>query len=201
MRTALLSLYTASLCLAAADGAKSTADAKNEQAPPKPEAGAVTGQLAKPIMNFGGVGAEVALADGLIFKVKKQLTRDVLKQRDGETIFVKITGPIYQGKTLEGAKKKTNGEPEMAPARLCEVADLRTKRLHLIIANSVLEGALKEAFPTPGEGTVTVAKDDKDGTETIPTPGYVGKSVAITMHPAPEGKRYKTFTVFELEEA
>lgn len=182
-----------------ANGQSTEANKAETEKPAEP--GSVTSQIAKnPRVNFGGVGHEVALAGGVVFKVKAQLTREVIKQKDNETIFVQITGPIYQGKTLDGAKKKADGSPEMAPARLCEVADLATGRLGLIIANKVLEGALVDAFPGITGAKSQVKSDTDNSLIEVDTPNYVGKKLAITMQPSPEGKRYKTFTVYELDE-
>ena len=124
-----------------------------------------------PAANFGGVGAALNL-NGVAFKVKAQVTRSVIPQRDNETIYVKSLGKIYEGKALE------NGKTEMAPARLMEVANLATGQLALIIVNKVMEGQLSEIYPNDS---------------------YVNKAFALTMHPKTEGKRYKTFTIYELE--
>lgn len=176
MRTSILAIGAAcSIMFAKAEGAGSGAAAPNkgEPAPPKPEAGAVTGQLdnAKAVA-VTDMSKPTVTVNGKAFKVK-QVTRNVFPQRDGQTLLVQITGKVYQGKALE------NGKSEMAPAELAEVVNLETGVLGLIIVNKVLHGQLDELYPEAG---------------------YVGKSFAITMSPV-EGKRYKAFTLYELEAA
>lgn len=124
-----------------------------------------------------GVHGKTLEIGGLKF-VAKQVTRNLIKQADDVAIYVQITGAVYQGKTLKGAKLKADGTPEMEPARLAECVNLQTGSLSLIIVNAVLEGALNEQYPDNA---------------------YVGKNFAIIMRPSPEGKRYKTFELFELE--
>jgi hypothetical protein len=120
-----------------------------------------------PVIAQGGV-----VLNGRAFKVK-QVTRNVFPQRDGQTLFVKITGAVYQGKALE------NGKSEMAPAELAEVINLESGILGLIIVNKVLHGQLDDLYPDAA---------------------YVGKSFAVTMSPV-EGKRYKAFTLYELDDS
>jgi hypothetical protein len=114
------------------------------------------------------------------FRVKAQVTHSVLRQKDGETVFVTILDAIYQGEELKSARA---GQPKMAPARLVKIIDLNTTKEGLLIVNTVLEGELVKSYPL-----------DKDG-----KPTYIGKSLAITMNAAREGTRYKTFDIFEIE--
>lgn len=159
----------------------------NEPAPVKPEPTGVGAAVAaaqgdapaNPNLpatapHFEGDGAAVVL-NGRAFKAK-QITRSVFPQKVGQTIFVQITGKPYVGKPLANA----GTGPKMEPATLVEATNLQTGELGLIIVNKVLEGVLDEQFPN----------------ET-----YVGKNFGITMKDGPEGKRYKTFIVFELEAA
>ena len=148
----------------------------NEAAPAAPPAGAVTEGMAnanlptvtEPV--FEGNGKAVVL-NGRAFKAM-QITRSVIPQRDGQTVFVLVTGKPYEGKPLK------EGKTDMAAATLMEVTDLRTGELGLLIVNKVLAGQLEELYP---EGK------------------FVGRPFAITMKPKTEGKRYKTFVVYELE--
>lgn len=134
-----------------------------------------------------GAGTDVALGNGVHGKTlilggvkfkATQVTRNLIKQVENHAVHVQLTAAIYQGKTLKGAKLKADGTPEMEPARLVECVDLTSGSLSLLIVNAVLEGALNEQYPDQS---------------------YIGKYFTIIMRPGPEGKRYKTFELFELE--
>lgn len=143
------------------------------------------------------LGASVALAGGK-FKVKAQVTHSVLRQKDGETIFVRILSPIYQGEEL---KSQRAGVAKMAPAKLAKVVNLDTpaNAEAVIICNTVLEGELIKAFPNLGaDGKQVVPNKDGEYVD-VATWGYVGKNLAIRMNAAREGTRYKTFDILELE--
>ncbi len=151
----------------------------NEPAPEAPtEPGAITGQLAasqapaKVPVTFDPTAPTAAIG-AKQFKVK-QITRNVLAQRDGETIFVTVTGPIFQSEKLKGA---TGEQAKMAPPKMFEATNIVDGVKCLVIANAVLEGEFEKSFPKNS---------------------YVGKSFAITMN-AVSGKRYKQFTVYEIE--
>lgn len=166
-------LYISALALAPAGKGKGGA------APAAPEAGEITKDMPNANLPatapvFEGNGRPVVL-NGRQF-IAKQLTRNVIPQRPGETVFVKITGPIYQGEKIA---KATGEAAKMAPAKLMPVIDLRTGELGLLIANAVLESSLDEKFPKQG---------------------YVDKEFGVTMKDVP-GKRYKQFVVYELEPA
>jgi len=106
------------------------------------------------------------------FKVVKNVTLPILKKEDGKEIFVQATGPIYRGKEI-----KATGDKKMEPADLMPVVDLTTGEEMLLIANAVLKGTLEEEYPDNG---------------------YVGKSFSILQTKVP-GKRYKNFTIKEIE--
>ncbi len=164
------------LLLAKADGAGSgsapAGDGKSVGEQVKDAQAATGAANALTVHTAPKMDAGAVVLNGRAFKVK-QVTRNVFPQRDGQTLFVKITGAVYQGKALE------NGKSEMAPAELAEVVNLETGVLGLIIVNKVLHGQLDDLYPNAT---------------------YVGKSFAVTMSPV-EGKRYKAFTVYELDEA
>lgn len=147
-----------------------------DNAPAPPPAGKITEGMANanlPALTgpmFEGNGKAVVL-NGRAFKAK-QITRSVIPQRDGQTVFVTVTGKPYEGKPLK------EGKTDMAPATLMEVTDMETGELGLLIVNKVLAGQLDELYP-------------KDA--------YIGHAFAITMKPKADGKRYKTFVVYELE--
>lgn len=150
---------------------------KTETVPPKPETGEITKQLASKagdaVSGSIAEGKSVTLPNGVAITIKRQVTRDVLVQRDNETIFVRFEAPIYEGKKIEGGAQK-----DMAAARLGNVLNIVNGMQQVIIVNTVLEKNLDENYP-----------DD----------AYVGRSFGITMMGKKDGKRYKTFTIFEVE--
>jgi hypothetical protein len=167
MKTAFLISSRANVAYAKAN--------EGEKAPPAPTAGAVTEHLPNANLPataplFEGNDRPVVL-NGKAF-VAKQITRSVIPQRDGQTIFVQITGKPYEGKPLK------EGKTDMAPATLIDVTDLATGELGLLIVNKVLAGQLDELYPNSG---------------------FIGRNFAVTMKPKADGKRYKTFVVYELE--
>lgn len=166
MKITILSHYLP--VFAAADAAKSVGDQVREK---QAEA---TGDTSTAVAVTGPTMADNSVVlNGVAFKAK-QVTRSVIPQRDGQTLFVSIDGLPYEGKPL------ANGKKDMAPATLVNVTDLSTGELGLLIVNKVLAGQLEELYPKGG---------------------FVGKSFAITMKPAADGKRYKTFVLYELEAA
>lgn len=106
-------------------------------------------------------------------KIKRTLVLPLLKKADDVPIYIRIEGEIHTGKEVKGVGDKA----KMAPARLVNCMNLETGELCQIIVNKVLEETLIEHYP--------------DG-------GYVGLGFEIIQHQV-EGKRYKTYTVNELE--
>lgn len=124
--------------------------------------------------------SSLAAALGNKYKIKKQVTRTVLQQKDGVPFAVTIQTEIYQGQELGQGR---GGAPKMQPARLIEVLNLESGELQLLIANTVLEGELIRAYPELG---------------------YVGKSFLIRPKAGgdnSEGKKrlYKVYEIAELE--
>lgn len=113
---------------------------------------------------------------GAKFKIAEQVSRTVLKQTEDKPIYVKFLKAIEVGAEMKNVK---GGAPKMEPARVADVLNLETKMNNTLIVNAVLEGILMENYPDNG---------------------YVGKSFAILMRPPVDGKRYKTFEVFRLED-
>jgi hypothetical protein len=122
------------------------------------------------------VGGSISIG-GLKFKVKDQVTMPLLKQKDGEAVYVKLVGAIFVGKEI---KNKRSGEVEQKPAMMVNVINLENHRPMQYIVNAVLQGTLE---------------DDPRYNEKK----YVGKSFAILKLPQGEGKRYKNFEVMEIE--
>ena len=117
--------------------------------------------------------ADAAKPAARTFTRKAQITFPVLKKADDIPIYVKITEPIFTGKEMQTKK----GEDEMKPAQIARVVDLETGLVMEMICNAVLESTLNESFPDQG---------------------YVGKCFEITQHAKKEGKRYKTYSVWEI---
>ena len=108
------------------------------------------------------------------FKIKNTVTLPLSKWSVDTPKYLLITAPIFLGKQVSDQKGQ-NGD--MAPAHLFRGTDLLTGEQVEVIAGTVLMETLKEAYP-----------DD----------GYVGLQFMITQHKV-EGKRYKTYSVTEIE--
>ncbi len=119
----------------------------------------------------------------LKFKVVKQVTRPLLKHRDGDTVYIKFLGRPYVGKEVKSATK-------MEPATLVNV----------INHNGGGSGEWQYIL-----SSVLYHKDDKTNEESgvlmeeYPNHTYVGKSFAIRKFAKEEGKRYNTFELVEIE--
>ena len=118
--------------------------------------------------------SETETAPAPTFTRKAQITFPVLKKADDIPIYVKITEPIFTGKEMQTKK----GEDEMKAAQIARVVDLETGLVMEMICNAVLESTLNESFP-----------EQK----------YVGKCFEITQHAKKEGKRYRTYSVWEID--
>ena len=123
---------------------------------------------------------------GMVFEIGKPITRPTLIQRDNAMHVFRIDGPFRQGEDLnEKAKRSAKRKgteakqvTQMAAARVCDVYNWLTSRDEMIIANTVLEESILEAFP-----------DSTDG-----KPDYIGKSFAMSTFKAPD-KRYREYAI------
>lgn len=106
------------------------------------------------------------------FSTSRKLTYELLKKKDFETCYVKITSEIFTGKAIAGVP----GQQKMEPARLCRVVDLTTGEEKEMICNKVLESALTENY----EGS-----------------SYVGLCFSIRQYPI-TGRRYKGYELTEI---
>lgn len=178
MKSIISALMLSNIAMMAAGGRGSAKEAAPEA--PAPVEGGVAAQIAEAQGATASVPAlhvsedQPVVINGRAFKVR-QVTRNVFAQRPGQTLLVQVTSKIYTGKALDNPGP--NGK--MDPAELAEVVNLETGEIGLIIINTVLGKQFEENYPNGG---------------------YVGKSFAITMKDVP-GKRYKQFTLFELEVA
>lgn len=106
---------------------------------------------------------------------KVAVTLPVLKMLEDQPHYVTATAAMYEGKEQKPAKE---GDKPMEPATILPVVDIDTGEVAQIIVGAVLEGILNDSYPDAG---------------------YVGKSFEITKHAKKEGKRYHTYSVFEIE--
>jgi hypothetical protein len=116
---------------------------------------------------------------GKTFRVAKQVTRTVLRQVDNEPFAITITSPIYVGEELSSGR---GGAPKMQPAELCDVTNLETGELQVLIANTVLKSELERAY--------------KDG-------DYLNRSFIICRKDGPKVREdrqpYKVYSIAEIE--
>jgi hypothetical protein len=108
------------------------------------------------------------------FKRTKAVTLPILKMEDEVTRYLKFNDKMYVGKEQKAAP----GKKQMEPATLVAATDVETGEQGLVIVNAVLKGILEEQY----------VGDD-----------YVGKAFEITRHAKADGKRYNTFSVFEID--
>jgi len=103
-------------------------------------------------------------------KVVKAVTLPVLSKVDNQPIFITITSAIT-------AKDTTDDKGEPATIDICNVTNLETGEAMQMVVNTVLKSSLVEEYP----------KDE-----------YVNKSFKVTQLKV-EGKRYKKYSMFEIE--
>lgn len=112
-----------------------------------------------------------------------QITRSVLQQESGVPFYVRFENEPYQGEELEFTKR---GKPKMAPARLCDVVNILTGELQLLIMNAVLESELRRYADKNYENK-----------------SFVGRAYGIvgfkdSDETDPDFKRYRTYKIREL---
>lgn len=112
---------------------------------------------------------------GAKFARTRAVTLPILKFVEEVPRFLTLTGEMFTGKEQKADKP---GEKPMEPATLCHATDLETGELGQIIVNTALVGILNEEYPNTS---------------------YVGKSFELTKHAKKDGKRYNTFSVFEVD--
>lgn len=109
------------------------------------------------------------------FKRKKLLTIPVLKFKEGEIRYVKITDAMHVGKP----QKAKEGEKAKEPAVLANCINLEDGAICQIIVSAVVKSVLTEEYPNEG---------------------YVGKCFAITKQGRNPGKQYNQFDIEEVED-
>jgi hypothetical protein len=114
-------------------------------------------------------------------KVKKLLTRPVLKLEIDTPRYVKVVAAMYIGKEM---KKKKDEDKQKEPATLIDVIDLETGEPCQIVANTVLKSTLAEEYPAGADGV----------------PGYVNKCFSITKQAKQPNRDYNKFKIEEIED-
>lgn len=116
--------------------------------------------------------------------IVKQVTRTVLQQNDGIVLAVEFESAAIESEIAEQARGKGT---KMAPARTCDVINLRTGEKQLLIMNTVLEGELDKHYPKQG---------------------YVGKQFAFRSYfpqdgvkedGSPKYRNYKLYNIVEIQ--
>lgn len=105
----------------------------------------------------------------------KAVTRSVRKLEKDVPVILRIDGPIQLGKAM----KAKPGEEQKKPAMTCNVTDMETGEVHVLICNAVLHSELLESYP-----------DD----------GYVGKIFEIINQGKLPGRNYMTYSICEMAE-
>ena len=113
------------------------------------------------------------------FKRIGAVTVPTLKMEEGKPVYVKITGAIQTKPKMDkgGIKLDENGNP--ASISLVPVINLDTGEIMTLVAGKGLEQNLKE-YQGGGER-------------------YVGLCFEITKHPSAAGKRWKPYSIFEID--
>jgi hypothetical protein len=109
-------------------------------------------------------------------KVKRHVTLPTLgKLKDGQVIYIRFDSVMSVSKVT---KPQKDGQPKEEPATIAQVTMLDTGELYTFLVPAVVKSVLNEEYPK----------------ET-----YLGKGFAITQVGQKDGKRYKNYTVAELE--
>ncbi len=108
------------------------------------------------------------------YKVKKILTRPLLKFAKDIPIHVLIEGKMYIGKEM----RQKEGEKKKEPATLVDVVNLDTGEQCQVICSAVVKSVLNEEYS--GDA-------------------YVGKAFRITKLGRAAGKSYDAYGVAEIE--
>lgn len=114
---------------------------------------------------------------GMKFKVAKVLTVPVIRQKEGETVYITVTSPMFVGNPIKqiGGDGK---EQKREPATLMRVRDLQDGGVEKhYICTAVVKGNLRDQYP-----------DDT----------YVGHSFMIRKGAKSEGKQYRDMEIIEI---
>lgn len=119
--------------------------------------------------------APVARPAGGKYTRVRAVTLPTAKLTEEVPVHVTIMGAMH----VSTAQQRPGKDGKvMEPATIMSVTDLDTGELTQIVVGSVLKGILNETYPEDA---------------------YVGKSFEIVKHAKAQGKRYNTYSVFEIE--
>lgn len=107
-------------------------------------------------------------------KVMRIVTVPTLTPKAGTTYFLKFLSAAAESKV----RQKDKDGKDQQPAHIAQVVMLETGEARTLIVNAVLLSILGEEYPSNS---------------------YVGKGFQIEAHNAKDGKRYKGFSVAELD--
>lgn len=124
-------------------------------------------------------GGSLAAPTGGRFARTKSVTLPVFKVEEEVPLYLTVNGAMFVGKPIE-AKTGDDGKKgkPMEPATIMPVTNIDSGEMGQIIVNAALKSILEETYP-------------KDA--------YVGKSFEVVKHAKKAGKRYHTFSVFEID--
>jgi hypothetical protein len=106
------------------------------------------------------------------YKIKRKLVKPLLKLTVGDTVHIKITSAIFEGKPIKGK------EEAKKPAELVNGVDLDTGEEVQMIIPAVVKSVLSEEYPADA---------------------YVGKAFAITKGEKKDGKAYFPYSIDEID--
>ena len=123
-----------------------------------------------------GANPVPATPAGQLFKRKAAVNLPVLKLEEGKPVFVHVTGPIIE---KMAPVKGEDGVERMKTILLCPVVELETGEIMQIVT---------------GVNLAQTLRDYKGGNQ-----AYVGLSFEITKLKSAPGKKWKPYSVFEVE--
>ena len=108
------------------------------------------------------------------YAIKRNVTMPTLKLALETAVYVKITGPMFQGRP-QPAKP---GEEPQKPATVVPIVNVETGEAMQLVLGAALASTLAESYPEDS---------------------YVEKGFRIVKHDKRPGKRYFTYSVDEIE--
>lgn len=109
------------------------------------------------------------------FARKAAVTLPTFKMLEGGSYYFAFKAPI---RTETSQQKDENGKMVDKPIDIAQVVNVETGELGQIVVGSVLKSNLEKSYPNAG---------------------YVGKAFEIVKQKGKEGKRYRTYTVYEID--
>lgn len=137
----------------------------------------------------------------MTFRAKRRVILPLLKLPEHASCAIRVESKIYLGKEI---KQTAGGGQKMAAAHLWNVIDYSDGSEKQMIVPAVLKSSIFETYLRDKNGKPV--KPDENGNYTGDYDSddfrheYVGKSFAIRNHGKPQGKRYNTYEVIEIEQ-